>query len=94
MHPLLASLYAAALQFAVGSLLATVLSETGGRVTPGFLRLAVVTALAGALLAWMLVGGGAPGERTSALALLLLAAGYTVLQFTGRRSARLVLPTP
>ena len=56
MHPLIASLYAALLQFAVGSLLATVVSDARGQVTPGFLRLAAVTALSGALLAWLLIG--------------------------------------
>jgi hypothetical protein len=91
MHPLIASLYAATLQFALGSLLATVVTDTGGQVTPGFLRLAAVTALSGALLAWLLIGRGNPGEPAIALTLLLLTAGYTVLQFTRRRSVRLVV---
>lgn len=91
MHPLIASLYAATLQFAVGSLLATVLCDARGQVTPGFLRLAAVTALAGALLAWLLVGGGRPIEGTLTLALLLLTVGYTVLEFTSLRTARLLL---
>lgn len=91
MHPLISSLFAATLQFAVGSLLATVVSDAGGKVTPGFLRLAGVTALAGAFLAWLLIGNGAPGEAPAALVLLLLTAAYTVLQFTGRRMARLLL---
>lgn len=91
MHPLISSLFAATLQFAVGSLLATVVSDAGGKVTPGFLRLAGVTALSGALLAWLLIGSGGPGEAPAALALLLLTAAYTVFAFTGRRRARLVL---
>jgi len=91
MHPLISSLFAATLQFAVGSLLATVVSDAGGKVTPGFLRLAGVTALSGALLAWLLVGNGGPGEATAALALVLLTAAYTVFQFTGRRTVRLAL---
>ena len=91
MHPLIASLYAATLQLAVGSLLATVVSDARGQVTPGFLRLAAVTAWSGVLLAWLLVGGGDALERTAAPALLLLTTTYTVLQFTGRRTVRLVL---
>ena len=89
MIPLFASLYAALLQFAVGSLFAALISDSGGKVTPGFLRQAAVAALCGALLAWMLTGRGAPGESESALALLLLTAVYTVLQFTSKRAARL-----
>jgi hypothetical protein len=91
MHPLIASLFAATLQFAVGSLLATAVSDARGQVTPGFLRLAAVSALAGVLLAWSLVGGGDATERATMLALLLLTAVYTVLQFTKRRSPRLGL---
>jgi hypothetical protein len=91
MHPLISSLFAATLQFAVGSLLATVLSDAGGKVTPGFLRLAAVTAWSGSLLAWLLIGSGSAGEAPAALALMLLTAAYTVFQFTGRRTARLTL---
>lgn len=91
MHPLIASLYAATLQFAVGSLLATLLSDARGQVTPGFLRLAAVTGWSGALLAWMLVGSGEPLERTATLGLMLLTLAYTVLQLTGRRRLRLAL---
>jgi hypothetical protein len=89
MIPLFASLYAALLQFAVGSLFAALISDAGGKVTPGFLRQAAVAALAGAFLAWLLTGRGAAGEAASALALLVLTAVYTVLQFAGRRSVRL-----
>jgi hypothetical protein len=91
MHPLIASLYAATLQFAVGSLFAAAISDAGGKVTPGFLRQAAVAAFLGALLAWMLTGRGAFGESETALALLLLTAAYTVLQFTSNRSVRLWL---
>lgn len=91
MIPLIASLYAATLQFAVGSLFAAVVSDAGGLVTPGFLRQASVAALLGALLAWSLTGRGAPGESGTALALLLLVLGYTVLSFSGRRTWRLRL---
>src|SRR5688572_27454446 len=91
MIPLFSSLYAALLQFAVGSLFAALVSESGGKVTPGFLRQAAVAALFGAFLAWTLTGRGAPGEGEAALALLLLTACYAVLQFTGRRSARMGL---
>jgi hypothetical protein len=56
MIPLFASLYAAMLQFAVGSLFATIISDTGGNVTPGFLRQGAVAALLGAFLAWTLTG--------------------------------------
>src|SRR6185436_9034584 len=88
MIPLFASLYAALLQFAVGSLFAALVSDAGGKVTPGFLRQAAVGALFGAFLAWTLTGRGAPGETESALALLVLTVIYTVLQFTGKRTAR------
>jgi len=88
-HPLIASLYAACLQLAVGSLLATVISDARGQVTPGFLRLAAVTALAGAALAWSLVERGEPPERLAANLLLLVTLGYSLLQFTGRRRVRL-----
>lgn len=88
MIPLFASLYAVLLQFAVGSLFAALVSDAGGKVTPGFLRQAAVAALLGAFLAWALTGRGAPGETESALALLLLTAVYTVLQFTSRRTTR------
>jgi hypothetical protein len=91
MIPLFASLYAALLQFAAGSLFAALISDAGGQVTPGFLRQAAVAALLGALLAWLLTGRGATGEEASALALLLLTVAYTVLQFTGRRRLRLWL---
>lgn len=91
MIPLFSSLYAALLQFAVGSLFAALVSESGGKVTPGFLRQAAVAALCGAFLAWTLTGRGAAGEGESALALLLLTAAYTVLQFTRRHKVRLWL---
>jgi len=91
MIPLIASLYAATLQFAVGSLLAAVISDAGGLVTPGFLRQASVGALLGALLAWSLTGRGAPGEEATALALLGVIVVYTVLSFTERRTWRLRL---
>lgn len=89
MIPLFSSLYASLLQFAVGSLFAALISDTGGKVTPGFLRQAAVAAVLGAVLAWTLTGRAAAGEAESALALLLLSLAYTVLQFTGRRRARL-----
>jgi hypothetical protein len=91
MIPLFSSLYASLLQFAVGLLFAALVCDTGGKVTPGFLRQAGVAALFGALLAWTLTGRAAPGEAESALALLVLTAVYTVLQFTDRRQARLWL---
>jgi hypothetical protein len=91
MIPIFSSLYAALLQFAVGSLFAALISEAGGKVTPGFLRQAAVAALVGALLAWLMTGRGAPGEAESALVLLLLLAAYSVLQFTSRRTLRLRL---
>ncbi|MGE3269525.1 MAG: hypothetical protein AB7P40_12315 [Chloroflexota bacterium] len=91
MHPLISSLYASTLQFAVGSLLATVVCDALGEVTPGFLRLAALTAFAGAWLAWALTGSAAAGEAPVALALLLLLLAYTILQFTGLRRLRLVL---
>lgn len=91
MIPLFASLYAALLQFAVGSLFAALISDAGGKVTPGFLRQAAVATVFGAFLAWTLTGRGAAGETESALALLLLSAVYTVLQFTSKRTARLRL---
>jgi hypothetical protein len=91
MIPLFSSLYAALLQFAVGSLFAALISDAGGKVTPGFLRQATVAALLGAILAWTMTGRGAPGEAESALALLALTAVYTVLQFTSRHTLRLWL---
>lgn len=89
MHPLIASLFAATLQFAVGSLLTTAVSDARGQVTPGFLRLAAVSALASVLLTWSLDANAEPVERVTMLALLLLTLVYTVLQFGGRRSFRL-----
>ena len=89
MIPLFSSLYASLLQFAIGLLFAALISDTGGKVTPGFLRQAAVAALLGAVLAWTMTGRGAAGEAESALALLVLTAAYAVLQFTGRRRARL-----
>jgi hypothetical protein len=91
MHPLIASLFAAILQFAVGSLLATALSDARGQVTPGFLRLAAVSALSGLALAWPLLGSAEPIERTTVLALLAVTLVYTVFQFTSRRRLRLGL---
>ena len=91
MHPLLAALYAATLQFGAGALVATLLSDWLAEVTPGFLRQGAVCALAGAGLAYLLVGSAEAPERTAALALLLLTVAYTVLQFTGRRTPRLAL---
>ena len=91
MHPLLAALYVATLQFAAGSLVATVLTDWRAEVTAGFLRLAALTALAGAGLAYLLVGGAEPNEQVCALGLLLLTLVYTLLQFGRRRALRLVL---
>ena len=91
MHPLISSLYASSLQFAVGCLLATVVCDQLGEVTPGFLRLAAVTAVSGAWLAWALTANGAAGEGASSLALLVLLLGYTVFSFTGLRRTRLTL---
>ena len=91
MHPLLAALYVATLQFAAGSLLATLLTEWRAEVTAGFLRLAALTALAGAGLAYLLVGGAGPDERACALGLLLFTLAYTLLQFGRARALRLVL---
>ena len=91
MHPLIASLFAATLQFAVGSLLATAVSDARGQVTPGFLRLAAVSALSGFLLTWSLDGSAESSERVIMLVLLLLTLVYTVLQFTGRRAPRVTL---
>lgn len=91
MHPLLASLYAATLQFGAGALLATLLSDWLAEVTPGFLRQGALCALAGAGLAYLLVGSADSSERTVALALLLLTVIYTILQFTSRRPLRLAL---
>jgi hypothetical protein len=91
MHPLIASLFAATLQFAVGSLLATAVSDARGQVTPGFLRLAAGSALAGVLLTWSLDGSAESAERISMLALLLTTLVYTVFQFTERRTLRLGL---
>jgi len=91
MLPLIASLYAATLQFAVGSLFAAVLTDSGAMVTPGFLRQAAVGAVFGAWLAWMLTGRAAPGEGETALALLAISVVYFVLQFTAKRRARLIL---
>ncbi len=90
MHPLLAALYVATLQFAAGSLLATLLSEWRAEVTVGFLRLAAVTTLAGASLAYLLVDGAGPGEWACALGLLVGTLAYTLLQFGRARGPRLV----
>jgi hypothetical protein len=86
MIPLFPSLYAALLQFAVGSLVAALISDGDGKVTPGFLRQATVAALLGALLAWTMTGRGAFAEAELCLALLLVMAAYTVLQYAGKRS--------
>ena len=91
MHPLLAALYVATLQFAAGSLLATVLTEWRAEVTAGFLRLAAFTALVGAGLAYLLVGGAEAGERACALALLLFTLAYTLLQLGRPRGLRRVV---
>ena len=91
MHPLIAALYAATLQFAVGSLVATVLSDWRAEVTAGFLRLAALTTLCGVGLAYLLAGRAEPGEWAMALGLLALSLVYTVLQFGGRRGPRLVI---
>jgi hypothetical protein len=91
MHPLIASLYAACLQFGAGALLATLLSDWLAEVTPGFLRQGAAVALSGAGLAYLLVGGGGPGERGAALGLLLLTVAYAVLQFTNKRRLRLAV---
>ncbi len=89
MHPLIAPLYAAVLQFGVGTLFATLLSDWRGEVTPGFLRQGAALAAVGAALAWLLVGGAPLGERLLAWGVLLASLGYLVLQFSGRRRARL-----
>jgi hypothetical protein len=91
MHPLIAALYAATLQFAAGSLLATAISDWQAEVTPGFLRLAALTAFSGAGLAYLLVGSAPPLERALALALLALALLYTLLQFRRRGAVRLAV---
>lgn len=91
MHPLIAPLYAAALQFGAGCLFATALSDWRAEVTPGFLRQGAAIAVVGVLLAWLLVGGGADGERAAALGLLVLALVYCGLQFGRRRRLRLAV---
>ena len=91
MHPLIAALYAATLQFGVGSLLATALSDWRAEVTAGFLRLAALIALCGVGLAYLLVGGAQSAERGWALAVLVLTLMYAALQFGGRRTARLAV---
>ena len=88
MHPLLAALYVATLQLAAGSLLATVLTEWRAEVTAGFLRFAAVVTLAGAGLAYLLVGGAEAAERACALVLLLLTLAYTLLQLGRTRALR------
>ncbi len=88
MHPLLAALYVATLQFAAGSLLAIVLTEWRAEVTAGFLRFAAVVTLAGAGLAYLLVGGAEAAERACALVLLLLTLAYTLLQLGRTRALR------
>jgi hypothetical protein len=91
MHPLIASLYAAILQFAVGSLFATFLSDLRAEVTPGFLRQASALALSGAVLAYLLVGGATDLEWWAVVGLLALSVVYTVAQFTRRRAFTLAV---
>ncbi len=89
MHPLIAALYATVLQFAAGSMLATAMSDWRGEVTPGFLRLAALTTLAGAALVYALSAGAELGERVATLSLLILAAAFGALQLGGRGTLRL-----
>jgi hypothetical protein len=77
MHPAVASLYSGTLQFTVGLLFATLLSDWRAQVTPGFLRINTLTAVCAAFIALM-VGANVPGmEHTLITALTIL----TVLTF-------------
>jgi hypothetical protein len=84
MHPAVAALYAGALQFAVGISLATWLTDLRGEVTPGFLRINAITALAGALVALM-VGANAPGVERLAVQLFVLLSVIVFVQHWLRR---------
>jgi hypothetical protein len=91
MHPAVASLYAGALQFAVGLFIANWLTDLRGDVTAGFLRINAITALFGALVALM-VGGSVVGpERTLVQAFALVSVIVLVQTWLRRGRARLVL---
>ena len=90
MHPAVAALYAGALQFAVGLFVATWLTDLRGEVTPGFLRINALTALAGAFVALM-VGASAPGvERVAVQLFVLLSVIVFVQQWLRRGPVRLI----
>src|SRR3954467_13543859 len=86
MHPAVASLYSGTLQFTVGLLLATVLSDWRGQVTPGFLRINTLTAVCAAFIVLM-VGANVPGtEHTLIVALTILSVlTFILLWFPGGR---------
>jgi hypothetical protein len=91
MHPAVASLYAGALQFAVGLFIANWITDLRGDVTAGFLRINAITALFGALVA-MLVGGSVVGpERTLVQAFALVSVIVFVQTWLRRGRARLIL---
>ncbi|MFN8524088.1 MAG: hypothetical protein U0821_13400 [Chloroflexota bacterium] len=90
MHPLVAALYAAFIQYTAGSLLAMVAADWRSEVTPGFLRLAAVCTLPVALLAYAISGSAPPFEQTLCTLLVVVTAVLTVLQFGGGHRARMV----
>jgi hypothetical protein len=87
-HPLIAALYAALVQFTAGSLLVVWLSDRGGIVTPGFRRLGMVIVVPIAILLWSVSGSAPHLEQWLAVALLALVVCYTLLQFGGRANWR------
>lgn len=91
MHPAVAALYTGTLQFTVGLLFATWLCDWRGEVTPGFMRLAALTALCGALLAIPLGGGAVGPERTLVLAIAALSFIVFVQHWLAGGRARLML---
>ena len=84
----LASLYAGALQFAVGLFIANWLTDLRGDVTAGFLRINAITALFGGLVALM-VGGSVVGpERTLVQAFSLVSVIVFIQTWLRRGHAR------
>jgi hypothetical protein len=86
MHPAVASLYAGALQFAVGLFVATWLTDIRRDVTPGFMRINAATGVFGALIASM-VGAGLSGPEHALVQTFAVLSVIVFVQHWLRRGA-------
>lgn len=91
MHPALASLYAATLQFTLGLIFTALLSDWRREVTPGFLRLTTVAGLCSAGVVLLLGSRVEPAEQIAGWAMTLLLLVYSIQQWKPGGTVRLAV---